>query len=167
MSQSCAAGRPPPTVPAVTLRHRPLASRFPARLREARERSGLTQAQLGQQVGYGDRQGLGAVERGDRGCTTELCCRLAAALGVSPCWLAYGLELDGGSWEGYGARLRELRTEEGLSVRAGASRLGYAAAGGLQALEAERSRLDLDQAEMIARAYQAPPAWLAFGVGER
>lgn len=148
----------------MTTRHRLLSADFPARLRGARERAGLTQAQLGQAAGYSDRQAISYIESGKGGVTTEAAARLAGALGVSPVWLAYGLEVKGGDWRGYGARLREARDAAGLSCAALAPHLGYRTRAAVTHLEVERGALDLALAEHAARALGVSPAWLAFGV---
>lgn len=66
---------------------------LPARLREARERAGLTQSEVSRRAGL-SRMTCSDIEGGRRmgniGVRTiEL---LAEVLGVSPCWLAFGGE---------------------------------------------------------------------------
>lgn len=51
------------------------------KLQAARERAGLTQAELAAMVGI-SRQTVGAIETGRHGTSFELACKLADALGV-------------------------------------------------------------------------------------
>ena len=59
------------------------------RLFEARDRAGLTLRELGQMSGI-SWSSISAIERGKHSATAETIERLAVALGVRPCWLAFG-----------------------------------------------------------------------------
>ena len=161
---SCMPPPPPVASRGVTRRYRALAADFPARLRAARIGAGLTGAQLGEQVGL-SKQGISGLERGSQGCTTLLCERLASALGLPPAQLGYGLAEAGGSAAGYGDRIKEARDER--SMESVAQRLGFRDRSSIAHLEAERQKLDLALAELIARELGVRVPWLAFGVGEK
>ena len=72
------------------VQHRQLSAGFPARLKEARERAGLTAEQLARIVGFKTKASVSNLERGKQSASIELAENLARALGVSPEWLAYG-----------------------------------------------------------------------------
>lgn len=59
------------------------------RLFDARDRAGLTLRALGQKAGV-SWSTIGAIEKGRQAATVETTERLAVALGVRPCWLAFG-----------------------------------------------------------------------------
>ena len=98
--------------------------------------------------------------------TVEL---IAYALGLSPTFLAYGIEADclpladGLRCEGVAARLQETRAARGLSVLALAKQAGlsHTAVGNI-----ERGTMPgLDTAEALAKALGVSPGWLAYGLG--
>lgn len=60
------------------------------RIREARERLGLTQAQLGERMGVSEQQ-VARYERGDRRLTIQMMARFAATLNVTPAELVAGM----------------------------------------------------------------------------
>lgn len=70
-------------------------SDFPARLRDARERGGMTQAELARRLGYTQRGNISPYERGKVSPTLDLCERMAEELAVDPEWLA-GWSDEGG-----------------------------------------------------------------------
>lgn len=59
------------------------------RLFEARDRAGVTLRELGQRAGV-SWSSISAIEKGKQSATAETIERLAIALGVRPCWLAFG-----------------------------------------------------------------------------
>jgi transcriptional regulator with XRE-family HTH domain len=59
------------------------------RLFEARDRAGLTLRELGQRACI-SWSSISAIEKGKQSATAETIERLAVALGVRPCWLAFG-----------------------------------------------------------------------------
>lgn len=152
----------------VTRRHRLRAEDFARRLTDTRERQGLTQDALAARVGYETRQAISELERATIGVTITRCAEIAAVLGVSAVWLAYGIEggapATGREAEGYGGRLREARVARGLSQRALSAALGYAGNSAVAKLEQEARGLEIGQAERIAQALQVSPEWLAYGV---
>ena len=59
------------------------------RLFEARDRAGLPLRELGQRAGV-SWSTISAIEKGNQSATAETIEKLAIALGVRPCWLAFG-----------------------------------------------------------------------------
>lgn len=143
---------------------------LPARLKRARRAAGLTALVLSQAAGVG--KSLVSILEGGGGRvprihTTE---QLARALGVSPAWLAFGIELPFEPAtelrsKGFAARLSEARRERGLSMRAVDKRAGISP-GSTRSLEAG-TMPSLDTLELIANALGVSPAWLAFAEGPR
>ena len=95
--------------------------------------------------------------------------KVAYALGLSPAFLAYGIESDasqpkdGLRCEGVASRLRQTRIARGLSALAVATAAGvsHTAVGNV-----ERGTMPgLDTAEALAVALGVSPAWLAYGLG--
>lgn len=158
------------TTPVVRGRRNPLYFGLPARLKVARqqlsfdsvaESAGLTD---GNTVLHLERK-AGHVARLD---TVE---KIARSLGLSPAFLAYGIEADasqpteGLRCEGVAARVRETRQALGLSVRvlATAAGVSHTAVGNV-----ERGTMPgLDTTEALAVALGVSPGWLAFGEGPR
>jgi transcriptional regulator with XRE-family HTH domain len=65
-----------------------MASKFPVRLREARERAGMSQAELAKAAGLKDRRDIHQLEAREKPHKTlQTIERLAKVLGVSPAWL--------------------------------------------------------------------------------
>jgi len=148
----------------VTLRHRSRASGFPARLRHAREAAEFTQTEVAEQTGYEGKQAISHLELGKRSADTRLVARLAQVLHVSPCALAFGFDVPGGSPDDYGPRFKKARERAGLTTRRFAQQLGYAGNSAVIELEMERRALDLHLCEVAARFLGVSPCWLAFGV---
>lgn len=96
--------------------------------------------------------------------------RLADVLGVSPGWLAFGLESP---WEpakaprcaGLRDRLREVAAERDLSLREVARRAD--AGEGVAVAVARGTMPSIATLEDLSRALGVSPAWLAFGEGPR
>ena len=95
--------------------------------------------------------------------------RVAYGLGLSPAFLAYGIEADadppsdGLRCEGVAQRLRQTRVQRGLSVLALATAAGlsHTAVGNV-----ERGTMPtLATAESLAAALGVSPGWLAYGLG--
>lgn len=137
------------------------------RLRQAREQSGLKKSPLAQ------RAGLAAaterdIESGARLPTVSTIARLAAALSVSPGWLAYGIG-DAGiggvktamNTAGMGLRLQVRRTQHGISKAALARRVGLSPTALANIESGAQSGVDV--VEELARVLGVSPAWLAFG----
>lgn len=149
-------------------RRNPLHFGLPVRLRRAREN--LSFSSVAEAAGISDGQIVFRIERKQghvpRCDTVE---RVAYALGLSPTFLAYGLESDGPQLadglrcEGVAVRLRETRIARGLSVLALAKQAGlsHTAVGNI-----ERGTMPgLDTAEALANALGVSPGWLAYGLG--
>jgi transcriptional regulator with XRE-family HTH domain len=62
------------------------------RLREARRAQNLTFGELARAAGIASRQTIYNIETRRQAASVEQVARLAAALGCSPTWLAYGAE---------------------------------------------------------------------------
>src|SRR5580658_1885521 len=103
-------------------RRNPLHFGLAKRLRDAREAADLGIVQLAEVAGLsrpavGDTESRGHVPRLDK---VE---KLARALKLSPCWLAYGIEApaieeDALACEAMGTRLQQVREAQGLSRNA-------------------------------------------------
>lgn len=141
---------------------------FPSRLRKARKAAESTRHKLSLSAGFAS-DGVSDLEAGGRIPGIDTVERLAFALNVSPCWLAFGVDQPSPPAEGLrctslGLRLTEARLRAGLSGRA------LAVAAELSAptvLRTEKARFfpRLDSVEKLARALRITPCWLAFGLG--
>ena len=149
-------------------RRNPLYLGLPGRLKKAREN--LSFDSVAHAAGLSDGNTIFQLERKERHVprldTVE---RVAYALGLSPAFLAYGIEADasqptdGLRCEGVASRLRETRIHLGLSVLALATAAGlsHTAVGNV-----ERGTMPtLATAEALAIALGVSPAWLAYGLG--
>lgn len=168
----------------------PLVLRFSWRLSAVRCRLGLAAAHLGLAAGLHDTT-VGALEDGKSLPKLDTVERIAAALGVTPCWLAFGEE---GAYEfkqrrprspvpqdlpepvpgglpfqslhsGVGPRLRERREGLGLSLRGLAESAGVSFET-IRKCEAGAAVPKVDTCERLAVALGVAPCWLAFGFGE-
>jgi transcriptional regulator with XRE-family HTH domain len=96
--------------------------------------------------------------------------RIAYALGLSPAFLAYGIEADasqptdGLRCEGVASRLRETRTARGLTMRALARAAGLTDTA-VRSTETGASMPSIATVESFAVALGVSPAWLAYGLG--
>lgn len=167
----------------------PLCFKLSERFGRVRSASALTLVHVGSVAGVAQPV-PGRIERGQGLTALDTLERLAAALGVSPGWLAYGYE---GSepfreryprpifdpvdptpddnlrafralHEGFPARLQQSRERSGLSMRT----LSTAAGVSVQAWsnsEAGKVVPRVDTAERMAVALGVAPSWLAFGEG--
>ncbi len=98
--------------------------------------------------------------------------KLARALGLSPSYLAFGVEGDApppladGALRsaGCGARLEQLREHRGLSKLALGERAGIAGSA-LFPIEIGRVSPSVATIEAVAKALDVSPCWLAFGEG--
>jgi len=89
-------------------------SKLGERLFEARDRAGLTLRELGQRAGV-SWSTISAIEKGKQSAMAETIERLAIALGVRPCWLAFG--------EGSERLRARLRTKQPVERRQSSTRL--------------------------------------------
>lgn len=95
--------------------------------------------------------------------------RLASVLKVSPCWLAFDVELateaaKNGGVVNHPERLLHQRQERGLSRR----ELGRTAGTSdnfVQMTETGTTVPNIAKVEQLAKALQASVCWLAFGIG--
>lgn len=167
----------------------PNSFKLPQRFQSTRQRTGqklyelAVFAELAQPT-------AGAIERGENVPTLETIERFAAALGVSPGWLAYGHEgyepfreryprpifepadpnpddkhrVFRALHEGFPTRLQQARERSGLSMRT----LSTAAGVSVQAwsnAEAGKVVPRVDTAERMAVALGVAPSWLGFAEG--
>ena len=142
---------------------------FAARLRRARKAGDDSRSRLTQRAGLLDGKAVLLLEQGQRIPRLDTVERVAYALGLSPAFLAYGIEADaspppdGLRREGVASRLRETRIHLGLSVLALATAAGlsHTAVGNV-----ERGTMPtLATAEALAIALGVSPGWLAYGLG--
>ncbi len=107
------------------------------------------------------------LESGERMPSVGTVAKLAAALGVSAPWLAYGLgEANADSaatCDGMGERLRSIRTERGYT-RTDLARMAERSPPTIAAIE-DGGQAGVDTIEMLAKALGVSPGWLAYGVG--
>lgn len=141
---------------------------LPERLRRARRRSDFGMSAASKATGKST-SSVFLIERRVNLPRINTIERFAAALGVSPSWLAYG---DGpedavqaeSTVAGIGQRLETARKERGLSRQA----LGVAS--GLTGqtvanIEVHGMMPRVDTVEMLATVLGVLPSWLAFGAG--
>lgn len=150
-------------------RRNPLHFGFAARLRRARKAGADSRSGLTQRAGLLDGKAVLLLEQGQRIPRLDTVERVASALGLSPAFLAYGLDADSGQsskglrCEDVGQRLRQTRMHCGLSVLALATAAGlsHTAVGNV-----ERGTMpSIATAESLATALGVSPGWLAYGLG--
>ena len=136
------------------------------RLRRTRKQCQITASALGPRAGL-DIHVAANIEAGTRIPHVGSIAKLAAALGVSAPWLAYGIgdatPAPGASCDGMGQRLQAVRTERGLT-KAALARLVELKAPSLYQIE-NGGQSGVDTIERIAKALGVSPGWLAYGVG--
>lgn len=138
------------------------------RLREARQRANLDGKALSLRAGLSHDTSF-RIEQQGRFPGVDTVEKLANALGVSPCWLAYSearpfRRIEGLRCAGLPARLREARERMGLSCRA----LGAASdVSGTTVSRAEKGLIfpGVDTVEKLAKALRITPCWLAYSEG--
>lgn len=164
---------------------RPLHEGFPKRLRWLRKKAGLTQSALAQMVKWGS---TSLLEAGSQKPSIETVEKLAAALGVSPAWLAYGSEAGlpfrqrqarvvlppdppepspavrepTGLWKGMHRRLKATRLARGMSLGS-VARSAEISPQAVHLAEGGTMALRLGTCELIAEALGIAPGWLAYG----
>lgn len=143
--------------------------KLPERLRRERKRQRLGPVVLSKAAGAGENT-ITQIEAGARLPRLSLIERLASVLQVSPAYLAFGHDTpceDAPDRRclGMAARLHEVRTLRGLSMRDVARSAGCAP-GTVRSTELGATPT-VDTAEVLANALGVSPAWLAFGVGPR
>ena len=146
----------------------PLHKGFAQRLRQQRRALDLASRRLAEQAGLGN-DVAAYLETGERVPRLDTVARLAAALGVSAPWLAYGIEPEppeGIEGATLGQRLHAARTARGLSQ----VELGERAELSGQALgriERDMHAADIATIERIADALVLSAGWLAYGPVDR
>ncbi len=151
-------------------RRNPLHSGLALRLKKARKQSGLSYSRIAAAAGLSHGHIVFSAERKtDHVPRLDTVERVAYGLGLSPAFLAYGIEADadrpsdGLHCEGVALRLRQTRIHLGLSVLALATAAGlsHTAVGNV-----ERGTMPtLATAEALAIALGVSPGWLAYGLG--
>lgn len=169
-------------------RKNPLWQGLADRLKKLRDYAGLTQAEVGNAAGCGGSV-IHFIEAGRRPGVDTLA-RIAAALNVPPCWLAFGPDGDEPfrekvprpepppepppaklidskqvvATEGLADRLTTARQAARLSMRE-LARCAALSVNTISLLEAGRGVPRIDSCEALARALNVAPCWLAYGVG--
>lgn len=143
--------------------------KLPERLRRERKRQRLGPVVLSKAAGAGENT-VTQIEAGARLPRLSLIERLASVLQVSPAYLAFGHDspsepAEGQRCEGMAARLLQVRTLRGISMRDVARNAGCAP-GTVRSTELGATPT-VDTAEVLAHALGVSPAWLAFGEGPR
>lgn len=156
---------------AVVRGHRnPLHSKLPERLRKIRKGARYSGSALSTEAELA-RNAVRDLERAARVPRVDTLERVAAALAVSPAWLAFG-EGDPQPWEpsptlcaeGVGERLREARMLRGYSVRE-VGRLSGTSDTLVRMTETGQTLPNIGKVEALADALSVSPGWLAFGIG--
>lgn len=149
-------------------RKNPLHFGFAERLRRRRKSAALTAGGLAAAAGLG-RNSLYGLELGERIPRVDTVELLADALRVSPCWLAFGIDLE---WTQVNVRrcgelpqrLRQARTGRALSSRA-LGRDSRTSDTTVRLTETGETIPTVAKVEAMATALGVSPCWLAFGVG--
>ena len=144
----------------------PLFFGLPLRLHRTRKQCQITPSALGPKVGL--HRGIAAyIETGERIPSVGTIAKLAAALGVSAPWLAYGIGNStpdtSASCDAMGQRLQAVRTDRGLT-KAALARMVELKAPSLSQIE-NGGQAGVDTIETLAKALGVSPGWLAYGVG--
>lgn len=169
-------------------RKNPLWFKLPERLKGAREARGINANEIARRAGIGNTT-TARIERGERTPQIDTVERIARALGVEPCWLAFGLDGDKpfnlkskctkpetdvpaiceivmtSAYTGVAKRLTDRRSALGLSLR----QVGTAAGISYQTvnlIECGEAIPKVDSLHRLAIALDVAPCWLAYGVGE-
>jgi transcriptional regulator with XRE-family HTH domain len=150
-------------------RKNPLHAELPERLARTRKAAGFSQAGLALASGLADSTAVHDLENGIRIPRVDTVERLADALGVSPCWLAFGIESDFVPSAALRVaslphRLREARQGRGISARA-LGRDSRTSDTTVRLTERGETIPNLTKLEALAAALGVSPCWLAFGVG--
>ena len=150
-------------------RKNPLFMGLATRLKTARKTAALHRQAVTQRAKLSDVSAVLGMEQGQRIPRLDTVERVAYGLGLSPAFLAYGIESDGNQpteglrCEGVALRLRQTRIHLGLSVLALATAAGlsHTAVGNV-----ERGTMPtVATAESLATALGVSPGWLAYGLG--
>lgn len=147
-------------------RQNPLHWKFSERLKRARREKNVTAEALSVAAGVSN-SAVSHLEAGSRLPRLPTLERIANALRVSPGWLAFGADaqfdpVDGLRCTLLAERLAATRTARGWSLRE-LDRRAEVAVGASRSIEVG-GMPTLDTLEMVAKALQVLPAWLAFGI---
>ncbi len=141
---------------------------FPARLKRARKSQGVSLDVTAAHLSDGKTVFL--LEEGRHVPRLDTVEKIASALGLSPAFLAYGIEADASQptdslrCEGVTSRLREARTARGLTMRALARAAGLTDTA-VRSTETGASMPSIATVEAFGIALGASPGWLAYGLG--
>ena len=153
-------------------RRKPLHETLPERLKHLRSELQIARVPLSLRAGLATTT-VRAIEADGRMPGIDTAERIARALGVSPCYLAYGVDgaalaplAEGAELrsQGCGARLRALREHRGLSKLA-LGRAADIAGSSIFPIEDGQGFPNVATAEALAAALGCSPCWLAFGEG--
>lgn len=149
-------------------RKNPLHLGFAERLRRARKDADLSHAALARAAGLASRTTTAILENGDSVPRVDTVARLAAALSLSPSYLAFGLgplsQADrAGQSAGLPDRLFAARELRGLSRLQLGQRSGTSHTL-VRMTETGTTMPNLAKLEALAKALGISPAWLAFGL---
>lgn len=142
------------------------------RLKKARRLAGLKRQPLTHLALLPDGSAILGIERGERIPRLDTVERIAYALGLSPAFLAYGIEGEAGPLakglrcEGVAQRLADTRAARSLTMRA-LARLAGLTDTAVRSTETGSSVPTVATLEAFAHALEVSPAWLAFGVGDK
>ncbi len=151
-------------------RPNPLHYTLAERLKKARKAANMTRQALSLKAGLANDTAL-RIEAEGRVPAVDTIERLARALNLSPCYLAFGVEdapvppADAPLFcEGIGHRLATARAARGLSMRA-LARAAESTDTTVRLTETGRTLPTVATAETLAKALSVSPCWLAYGVG--
>lgn len=168
----------------------PLWLGLPKRLRQLRSQADISALTLANAAGISNKTST-RIERGLGLPGIDVVEKIALALGVEPCWLAFGRDgeepfqqkiprlvegsppplpivaeqVQAQAYRGCGDRLRVAREVKGLSMRE-AARAAQVSPQAVSAMESGRICPRVDTCERLAVAVDVAPCWLAFGVGK-
>jgi transcriptional regulator with XRE-family HTH domain len=151
-------------------RKNPLFMGLAARLKMARKTAALNRQSVTQRAQLSDVSAVLGMEQGQRIPRLDTIERVAYALGLSPAFLAYGIESDGSQpteglrCEGVASRLRQTRAARGLTMRALARAAGLTDTA-VRSTETGASMPGIATVEAFAIALGVSPGWLAYGLG--
>jgi transcriptional regulator with XRE-family HTH domain len=150
-------------------RKNPLYFGFAARLKRERTRAGHSRRQLTAKTAVLDGNMVQALEQGPRIPRIDSVEKIAYALGLSPGFLAYGLNGEGAPVDslrgaGVGGRLQAVRLSQQLSMR-GLARAAAITEATVRATESGQTIPTIATVEALAKALDISPAWLAYGIG--
>ncbi len=147
----------------------PLHFGFVARLKRARKLARQSRLGLSAKSDLLDGKAVYVLEQGKRVPRLDTVEKIASALGMSPAFLAYGLDGEsqpGGKLraDGMGARLQAARLARGLNMRDLGRESGTSHTT-VRLTEIGETIPTIATAEALALALGVSPGWLAFGIG--